>query len=230
MSETKPTQKTVLLRSQRAAIAKLLADKALSPLEFRWEDVESLSLQDTSVPRIVHIQSEYSFTFDRDIDPDDDRKYWVCRFSPGTEVPSATMDAYTWDQAKAALDRWTSALKRELTAEDPWADQQEEFANGWTGSNDKFTATELQKLHLRLDEVKNYLIEQSDKSEASIALIQSGIEDLKASAETFGKKDWATLFIGWFFMHCADWAVSQVHWQHIVTLLLKGTKSFLLQG
>lgn len=224
-------RKIELLKSQRAEIGKALIGKGLQPLDFQWSEVKSSYLKDTRVQSLAHKHpsAKYFFIFDRYKAGSSSEK-WAVRYSPDQETSEAASVVESWNNVMTAFSKWAGVVKRELEAEDPWAEADEQFNTEWTTSNEKFSAAELEKLDQRLDEVKQYMLEQSDKSDASTKEIHAGVEELKQAARAFGKKDWATLFYGWFFMHCADWAVSQMHWQHIVTILLKSTKAFLLQG
>ncbi len=212
-----------LLKSQRAEIAKVLAESGLSPREFIWEDIKDAQ-------SLVHAKTKYYFTFDRFKDDDQGSLIWECVFSPGPEELEGYDYASSWYGVSSIFTEWVKRLKAEVEAEDPWAEVEEEFAGEWTTSNEKFTVTEIKKLDARLDEIKAYLLEHADDNEKTKKSIETGIEELKSSARAIGKKDWAMMFAGWFFTQCADWAVSQVHWQHVVTLLLKSTKTFLLQS
>lgn len=229
MPNARQPRRIELLKSQKADLAKMLADRGISPLEFKWDYIDSASstMLHLQVPRLQHSGAEYYFTFDRGISAEGE--LWVLRGRPGSEAYENERVTSKWTGVRELFGQWASTVRRELDAEDPWADSGEAFDGDWTTSNDAFTKTELEKLDGRLDEVRQYLIGQANQSQETFESIQSGIEDLKRSARTLGKKDWATLFVGWFFMHCADWAVSQTHWHHILTILLKSTKSFLLQ-
>ena len=218
-----------LLKSQKARLAKILTSHSLDPADFVWTFEKSDSIGIDQALLLKHTNSGYYFKFDKDLGLDEG-EYWLCSHSPGSEGPHEVMQASNWNTVSNIFEDWAIALQREMEAEDPWDQPQEEFAKAWTESNDKFTALELGKLDQRLDEIKQYLIEQSDKSKTTLQSIETGVQELKDDARKFGKKDWAMIFYGWFFMHCADWLVNQVHWQNVLTILLKGTKTFLLQA
>lgn len=217
-----------ILRSQRAEIGRLLTTEGLSPRDFEWREVKALFAEKTLVPSLVQKGTEFYFTFD--IYKRAGKDQWVCPHSPDKNKPKANTLVDNWDGAMREFATWSKLVKRELEAEDPWDEAAEEFNTDWTTSEEKFTPQEIEKIDHRLDEVKQYLIDQSDKTEASTAAIEAGIEDLKKSARLFSKKDWALMFAGWFFSQCANWAIGQEHWQQVVSLLLKGTKTFLLQA
>ncbi|HJQ09339.1 MAG TPA: hypothetical protein VJ836_07720 [Candidatus Saccharimonadales bacterium] len=223
-------RKIELLKSQRSELGKILINKGLQPLDFQWNEIKSSYLKDTRIQSLVYKHSRYFFAFDRYKNANSSSERWACRYSPDQDISDASSITESWNNATALFSKWAAIVKRELEAEDPWVEAEEEFARDWTTSNEKFSSTELEKLDLRLEGVKQYLLEQSDRSDKTIKSIESGIENLKKSARGFGKKDWATMFVGWFFMSCTEWAISQVHWQQVVTILLKSTKTFLLQG
>jgi hypothetical protein len=220
-------QKSLLLKSQRAQVAKILEEYQLPPRDFDWKEVSSEHLENTKVQALHHIQSGYAFNFDKAV-TFNNKMYWACTFSPGNETPQTAETAQSWDSLIHIFQQWTSYLKREIDAEDPWSEAGEDFTKAWSGSNEKFKTEELVEIDLRLDQIQNYLVNQSDHTQESLASIASGIAEIKASARKLGRKDWALMFIGWFVTNCANWAISQIYWHEVARILLQGAHTFLL--
>jgi hypothetical protein len=217
-----------LLKSQRADLGEILEVYGISPRDCKWVHIDSPSNQTVKIPVLTLKSQTYAFGFDKDYDSDGNI-VWECHLIPSFESDEEVRKARNWDGVKQIFNEWCSVVSRELTANDPWEEAAEEFSENFTSSSSNFTDVQLQKLDERLDEVRAFLIEESDKSQDTILSIEAGITDLKKSARVLGRKDWALLFAGWFFTKSADWAVGQVHWGHVITILLKGTRTFLLQ-
>ena len=80
-----------LPRTQETQVLQAIIAVHLNPFDFDWEQVDSLNLTETRVPRLFHSSRKYSLTFDVE-DPDG----YCLVFRPGVNQEESTERVGGW--------------------------------------------------------------------------------------------------------------------------------------
>ena len=103
----------VLPRTQETQVLQAIIAVHLNPYDFDWEQVDSLNLTETRVPRLFHYSRKYSLTFDG-ADPEG---YFLV-FRPGVNQEESTeLVLGGWVSAIPHVQAWAGWVKEAVDAE-----------------------------------------------------------------------------------------------------------------
>ena len=102
-----------LPRTQETQVLQAIIAVHLNPYDFDWEQVDSLNLTETRVPRLFHYSRKYSFTFDG-ADPEG---YFLV-FRPGVNQEESTeLVLGGWVSVIPHVQAWAGRVKEAVDAE-----------------------------------------------------------------------------------------------------------------
>ena len=100
-------------RTQETQVLQAIIAVHLNPYDFDWEQVDSLNLTETRVPRLFHCSRKYSLTFDVE-DPDG---YFLV-FRPGVNQGQSTeLVLGGWLSVIPHVQAWAVRVKEAVDAE-----------------------------------------------------------------------------------------------------------------
>jgi hypothetical protein len=103
-----------------------------------------------------------------------------------------------WPSLKLKITGWLRYLQREIQQVDKWARLAQEVSRiniPSNDDNDKFTASEYAEIKIKMSRFKSEL-KYIDLTPLQIEILEQKIDYLMDKAETLGKFDWKSLFIG----------------------------------
>ena len=102
-----------LPRTPETQVLQAIIAVHLNPYDFDWEQVDSLNLPETRVPRLFHYSHKYSLTFDVE---DPDGYFLVCR--PGVNQEESTeLVLGGWLSVILHVQAWAGRVKEAVDAE-----------------------------------------------------------------------------------------------------------------
>lgn len=188
-----------LLKSQKNDILGMIKDHAMSPASFEWVTQESQATRyDTGVPlvsKLVHTDSDYYFLFETEYG----NHHAV--FSPGEDKQIDVEKTVEWAEQLYYVHTWLDCLKREIEAPDLWEQITEYKSLGqpqarYSESNTPFTVTESKQIIEGLRELREQLVVNVKDDKASIAEINSRIDDVEVQMSSMGRNSWIQFLIG----------------------------------
>ena len=100
-------------RTQETQVLQALTAVHLNPYDFDWEQVDSLELSETRVPRLCHHSRKYSFLFDVK-GPDE----YLLVFRPGINREETTeLGRRGWLSVIPHVQAWAARVKERVDAE-----------------------------------------------------------------------------------------------------------------
>ena len=103
----------LLPRTQETQVLEVIIAVHLKAYDFDWEQVDSLNLTETQVPRLFHYSRKYSLTFDVE-DPDG---YFLV-FRPGINQEESTeLVLGGWLRVIPHVQAWAGRVKEAVDAE-----------------------------------------------------------------------------------------------------------------
>jgi hypothetical protein len=177
----------------------LILGAGLNPAEFRRseEDRKSAYQQNVRSTRITHVPTGYSFLFSGDqltADP-----YFLAEWTPPHESGKYSASADTRDTVLAYFKAWLSYVREEHEAPDIWAEFEKEselIVGEVVDEEDRqFAPAERELLLLRLNEIRDYLIERAASNPQQVTFIDATINYLAESSERLTKRDWKNIFV-----------------------------------
>jgi hypothetical protein len=110
-----------------------------------------------------------------------------------------------------ALGHWLENVKRETAAPDLWAtleegDQLLETASVPGGDNSKFSAEELKRIRLSIEELRKYVFETELLNESRHAYVSSRLDYLIEASERLGRKDFLNIAVSVVMQVVVDYA------------------------
>ena len=102
-----------LPRTQETQVLQALIAVHLNPYDFDWEQVDSLELAETRVPRLFHRSRKYSVTFDVE-----DRDGYRLVFRPGVNREESTeLVMRGWLSVIPHVQAWAGLVKEAVDAQ-----------------------------------------------------------------------------------------------------------------
>ena len=100
-------------RTQETQVLQAITAVHLNPYEFDWEQVDSLELSETRVPRLFHHSRKYTFRFDVK-EPDG----YLLVFRPGiNEGETTELVREGWLSVIPRVQAWACRVKESVDAE-----------------------------------------------------------------------------------------------------------------
>ena len=100
-------------RTQETQVLQAITAVHLNPYDFEWEQVDSLELSETRVPRLFHHTRKYTFLFDVK-EPDG----YLLVFRPGINEGETTELGFGgWLRVIPHVQAWACRVKESLDAE-----------------------------------------------------------------------------------------------------------------
>jgi hypothetical protein len=181
-----------LLRSQKNTFFDILNESnSFSPAQFRIED----SISHNTPTHVFFSNSGYYFSMEHSGNP---TFPILVKFSPakdsylGKDVFSDFL--YIGDVFK----EWLGYLAREISIEDKWlrfANEVEQINISESSENDKFSASEFDKLQSQMLSLKER-IRKIDLTPQQLLTIENKIDHITDLAKNLNKFDWKSLFAG----------------------------------
>lgn len=192
-----PTEKRPLMKSHSALVFQAVKDAGFDPSEFKWEECVS-AWEDAMIPRLVHIQSDFYFEFDRHKEG-----VRVSRRSPGHELEKDATGGSDWATQYKFFTEWLQYLRREVEAPDPWSSISDGRVIADQASSDTdnspFTQPEKEYIVGGLEEVKEFLVTSHQLTGERLAFIELRLGYLVEASDRVGRKDWKNLFLAVLF-------------------------------
>lgn len=181
----------LLLGSQRDQVFQLLVAHAFDPRQFDWHESGSLFVPGLRVSVLSHEPSEdYWFKFDWA------REAHAAAFSPGEDRNSQQGFPGDWPGQLGYVENWLNNLRRELETPDFWASVGAISTRTEPPNNASFSPAEIQAIDERLGRIEARIGEMRALQAGEAAYVHEALEEVKASARTFGRKDWINLATG----------------------------------
>ena len=184
----------ILLTSQKDELFKIISDNNLSPSLFEFEKITINQILEKYATKLKYKHSDFYFIFDTGEDMD---HYSI--FSPGKDKFVQEEYPHTWDIQKSYFTAWIKFLIREINTPNYWERFEKEIKEiriteeGFI--EDKFNATEFEEVKIKIDLIKNGLLDTGINQE-NINIINKKLDDLTELSKTMNKFDWKSLFIG----------------------------------
>jgi hypothetical protein len=187
---------SLILKSQKFEIFKIIENEQLSPQEFIWETVASVNDAHLKVSRLVQVNTNYYFQFDFL------KSSHFYEMSPGDSKQIEKIHSNSWHLQLSAFQRWVQNLKREIEAPDVWSAIANEKilsdASLAVDNNTKFTIEENIRIGQNLNEIKQYLLSTQPFSLEQKQYLDARFNYLVDASERLGRKDWFLLVVGTF--------------------------------
>ncbi len=190
--------KRLLLQSQKNSTLESIQKSSLNPADFEWSETglpASLVENQAIVSKITHRPTGYYFIFDA-------RDHYCVRLAPGLRG-KITQTEYVeeWEKALLYFKSWISVLETEISSPDLWAEIRRESAllaapGEVEESNERFDDTERSDVHMRIDEVLNYLTSIKSGDESFHRYARNRLEYLKDASNRLGRKDFKAILVG----------------------------------
>jgi hypothetical protein len=187
-----------LLLWQKNQLFQEIHERGLQPSTFKWEEVPSYPNTQDKVSSLVHIETQFYFTFD--FRGSDD--YWQARYFPQEEKRKQGLTTcHNGEATVTAFVSWLEMIKRDVLEPDLWgaiaAEQRlSEVAGQIEGENTPFTREEYDRIGRSLLEIKEYLLTIQDLDAKQRDFIEARFRYLQDAASRLGRKDWITLALG----------------------------------
>jgi len=172
----------------------MIKTTGLNANEFHWTTAESRRERNTIISILEHTSSYY-FRFDYSEGTD-----WS-EFSPGRNARVEYGYPGSWGLRTINVREWLIFLKDEIKAPDLWASISQELqasnlSDQFDDENRAFTSDEKQKLQVKLEQIRIYLIESKTLSTEQTQHLQKQIDYLVEQAESQNIREWKNLAIG----------------------------------
>lgn len=169
------------------------------PAAFSWAEQASRTFALSTVSKLVHRSTSYYFVFDRG--RTNDHKF-NGKFCPGTNVSVVSYASAAFPLQ--LLKTWMKNVKRESEALNFWETLSHETAlleaaEETNNKNRPFSKEEREKLAVALEEIKKYLLINTNLAAANQTRVQRQFDYLHDAAERLGRKDWLIILIGTMF-------------------------------
>lgn len=183
-----------ILKSQANQVFLFLAEKGWNTSEFKWKTIPSPRNINESVSQIVHLPSNFYFTFDNT------RGSFYTEWAPGKSAVAERANSGSYSSQFTRFKEWVDCLAREVNSPNLWADMPSDTKLIETAvtdeDNTKFTAAEKKLIVTGIGEIKEYLL-TTHKMHAE--LVEGQLKYLVESSGRLGRKDWKNALIGALF-------------------------------
>lgn len=217
-----------MLKSQRNTLFELVTDAGFDPSQFRWSrtwDDEDDQAED--LPEDVYAL-DYSSEFWFIIDLRDNE--WSCRYSPGLERDAAEFERLEgWPAIVDHFKTWLGALRRETSEVDLWGEleNERELSGGETTvANTRFSPSEQAEIARQLEELKAYMREAHDLSNAQLTELESRLDYIKDAATRMGRLDWRNTMTGVLLGAVVQGLVPQSAVRDALQMIVRGVAVF----
>jgi hypothetical protein len=152
-----------------------------------------------ALSKVTHRPTGYAFTFTAT-----HNRYGQVRLGGAWTPPwvngAMKEHAETLDGQLNLFARWLAVVKEEHEAPDLWAayaDESRLIAGEVVEEPERtFTPTERELLRLRLNDLRDYLIEHADPTPQQVQTINVTFNYMAEASERLTKRDWKVLFVG----------------------------------
>lgn len=175
-----------LLNSQKDSLYKLIIKQGFNPEDFSWD-------QDSTLPTLKYNHDNFYFIFILD------GTSGLAKYSPGHDFAIEDYGGITsWYKFEDKFIHWLNLLKRELSAELYW--ERLHTTNKGIGieqeiPNDTFTASEIESITLKINNIKEDL-KKLNISEEKLLSLDAKLDHLINLTNKLNKRDWLNLLIG----------------------------------
>jgi hypothetical protein len=174
-----------LLQSQETAVFVAVQEAGFSPREFRLVEA-----------KLIHASGAF-FNFSSDA-----RSRFVITCEPGNEHAQERRLFGSWQNVMQHLHEWLGWLRREVEAPDLWGQLEQErelvASPPTVVENTPFTADEQAQIARQLGEIKAYVRQTHQLTEAQYEAIETRLDYLIDASSRTPRIDWRTMFIGAF--------------------------------
>jgi hypothetical protein len=173
----------------RNDLFKAIEAAGLDPGEFDLD----LGDTDESEARISHRWSESYFVLGGNF------SHFVGSYVVGDSAPWP-YDAYIWPNVEERVKDWAAKVKRDLETPDMWAELRQRrriLTRGPDeGENAPFTPDEQAEIMRVLDEIKKQVKETHPLTQAQIAALEAGVDELKGAVRILGRRHFQIAVLG----------------------------------
>ncbi len=206
-----------LLKSQKNDVYRAVKEAGFSASDFEWKDIPAAG-DNVGGEALRYRHDDYYFRITR-TNGDDAffGEMWVCEYAPGSEDMVVRQYMTTWKlEVVKKIEEWLKNLEQEIEP-DLWS---QEALGALKDENEKFTGSEQATIISGLQEVKQMMVESSDKSEEAMRRIGGEISRLELASNQIAKKDWLMMFVGVIVSMGAEKIIT-MDWREGISVLVK---------
>jgi hypothetical protein len=189
--------KMLILKTQANEIFDAIRNKGLDPIEFEWQECDSIVTRNIKVSRLAHRPSGFYFIFDFS------KSSHYAEFSPGVDSIVKREYPGSWMYQKEYVIKWLDSLKKEIEAPDLWNIilQEKQLTKAAIDSTVNSCFTEEEKSHIAeaMNNIQNYLLTTQNFEDKYVKFIEDRLNYLKEAADRQGRQDWLHTVIGVLF-------------------------------
>jgi hypothetical protein len=171
-------------------VLEVIQSAGFDPREFTWEEGPGWD-------NFVHLPSGYGFLFSQE------GTLHRGAFQPGEEAVSERTGLVSWSQLLPAIPRWLNLVRREIEAPDLWAEVERERELVGEAvpeiENTPFTPEEQRQVAAGLNELKEYIKQTHELSDAQVRELEGRLDYLADAASRLPRLDWRNALLGAFF-------------------------------
>lgn len=194
--------KLELRKVHKEGLGRSLSQAGFDPREFKLGESATESEKDSKI-RLTHKDSGETLDiilFQPSEDDESSAPFYNVRrkLLEDTHTDDEYEFAEDWEDVLANVSKWAQVLRREIDAEDPWSEDEQETIDDMESNDENFSADELPRIDRGIDAVIKELEQVATDQGGDVKAIKESLDQvatiLKSTARSSSKREWLTAF------------------------------------